>query len=137
VLLILSREARVCSQVHTPDHAAQHRGADFLDRLGVVDYLVVGRARIGHLEEQHRVNVDHQVVLRDDRLVLERHHLLAQVISGFTRSKKGMTKFNPGPRVLRNRPNRSTFAARACGMIWMALIAVSTIRATATRARKI
>ena len=47
-----------------------------------------------------------------------------------------MTKFSPGVRVLRNWPSRSTFAARACGMIWMALITVSPTRATAATARK-
>ena len=38
-------------------------------------------------------------------------------ISGLTRSTNGTMKFIPGSSVLRYRPNRSTFRARACGTI--------------------
>src|ERR1700749_1026844 len=49
----------------------------------------------------------------------------------FTRSTNGTMKFRPGSRVLRYRPNRSTFRARACGMIRTERTTVSrTMRAT-------
>jgi glycogen operon protein len=66
-------------QVHVPDHTAQHGRGDLLDRLDVVDDLVVGRSRVGDLEEQHGVDTHDQVVLGDHRLPLEGHHLLAEV----------------------------------------------------------
>ena len=66
-------------QVHGTDHAAQHGRGELLDRLDVVDDLVVGRPRIGDLEEQHGVDEYDQVVLGNDRLPPESHHLLAQV----------------------------------------------------------
>jgi len=69
-------------KIHGPDHAAQHRRGDLLDRLDVVDDLVVRRARIGDLEEQHRVDEHHQVVLGDHRRAIERDDLLTQVDDG-------------------------------------------------------
>ena len=66
-------------QVHGTDHAAQHGRGELLDRLDVVDDLVVGRPGVGDLEEQHGVDEHDQVVLGDDRLALEGHHLLAEV----------------------------------------------------------
>ena len=66
-------------QVHGADHASQHGSGELLDGLDVVDDLVVGRARVGDLEEQHRVDEDDQVVLGDHRRALEGDHLLTQV----------------------------------------------------------
>ncbi len=88
-------------QVHVPDHAAQHGRGDLLDGLDVVDDLEVGRPRVGDLEEQHRVDADHQVVLGDHRLPLERHDCSRRSMRGLTRSTNGRMKFIPGSSVLR------------------------------------
>jgi len=49
--LILSREVSVCSRSMLPMTLREHRRGDLVDRLDVVDDLVVRRPRISHLEE--------------------------------------------------------------------------------------
>jgi hypothetical protein len=52
---------------------------ELLDRGHVVGDLVGRRLGVGDLEVDHRVDAHDQVVLGDDRLRREAHHLLAQV----------------------------------------------------------
>ncbi len=66
-------------EVHRADDVAQRGDGELLDRLDVAGDLVGGRPRVGDLVVDHRVDVDHQVVLGDHRLRRERHDLLAQV----------------------------------------------------------
>ena len=66
-------------QVHAADHVPQRGHRQLLDGGHVVGDFVRRRLRVRHLEVDHRVDPDHQVVLGDDGLRREAHHLLAQV----------------------------------------------------------
>ncbi|MPN12380.1 hypothetical protein SDC9_159698 [bioreactor metagenome] len=68
-------------QVHAADHVAQGRHGELVDGLQIVRHLVDRGTRIGDLVVEHRVDVDHQVVLGDDRLWWGGEDLLADVQS--------------------------------------------------------
>src|SRR5262249_31919561 len=69
-------------EVHPADHVPQRGHGELLDRLDVVGDLVDGVPGAGHLEEDHGVDVDRQVVLGDHRLRREGHHPFPQVDLG-------------------------------------------------------
>jgi hypothetical protein len=66
-------------EVEPANDVPQRRDDELLDSLDVVRDLEGRGLRIGHLEVDDRVDVDDEVVLRDDRLRRERHDLLAEI----------------------------------------------------------
>src|SRR5690606_7257686 len=66
-------------QVHRADDVTHRGHGELLDGLNVVGDLVGGGAGVGHLEVQHRVDLDDEVVLGDHGLGPEADDLLAQV----------------------------------------------------------
>jgi len=86
-------------QVHGADDVAQRGDGELLDGLQVAGDLVGGSPGIGDLEVDDGVDLDGQVVLRDDRLRPERGDLLAQVDLAVDAVDVGMTKLRPGCKV--------------------------------------
>jgi hypothetical protein len=69
----------VSSRSIAAHHGAQVGGGQLHDRDIEVRHLVGGLAGIEHLEEHHRVDADHGVVLGDDFLARNVEHLLHHV----------------------------------------------------------
>jgi hypothetical protein len=63
-------------QVHGPDDIAQCGDRELFDALQEAGDLIGGCARVGHLEIEHSIDLDDQIVLGNHRLRLERDHLL-------------------------------------------------------------
>jgi glycogen operon protein len=64
---------------HPADHVSERGDRELLDRAYVVRDLVGRGLRVGDLEVDDRVDVDHEVVLGDHGLRREGDHLLPQV----------------------------------------------------------
>ena len=69
-------------EVERADDITQRGHSELLDALDEVGNLVDRRLGVGHLEIEHGVDADDEVVRGDDRLGREGHHLLSQVDIG-------------------------------------------------------